>query len=298
MTITAVTHNGIFHADDVFAAAVIKMIDRKAVFHRTRNLGEVGHADIVFDVGGVYDPATGKFDHHQRGGAGARPNGIKYAAFGLVWHKFGPGLVGEEVAQMVDARLVQVVDAGDNGQEISTPAIDGVHPYGVSKVISSFNPSWHESKCVTGDTFQQAVDFALSILVRTITMCEGEILARDRVRAAITGAKAMGTRVIILNIFCPWQQVAIEESDALFVLYPAETGDTWMVQCIPPAMGSFEKRKPLPAAWAGLRGSALADVTGVGDAVFCHPGCFICGAETLNGALRLAELALEEAHEN
>ena len=40
-------------------------------------------ADIVIDVGGQYDPDAGRFDHHQRGGAGERENGIPYSSFGL-----------------------------------------------------------------------------------------------------------------------------------------------------------------------------------------------------------------------
>jgi uncharacterized UPF0160 family protein len=51
-------------------------------------------------------------------------------------------------------------------------------------------------------------------------------------------------------------------------------------------------RKDLPLAWAGLRGVDLAAVCGVADAVFCHNGRFIAGAGSLEGALRMAELAL------
>jgi len=280
----AVTHNGIFHADDVFAAAVLKIAYPGILVQRTRDPKVIAEADIVFDVGAQHDPVSNRFDHHQREGAGDRPNGVKYAAFGLVWAKFGPGLVGDEIAAMVDERLVQIVDAGDNGQAISTPTIEGVHPYEVSKVISSFNASWHEE---SKDTFLEAVTFAITILDRVIAMCTGEIRARELVRAAI--AAAHDDRVIVLDTFCPWQQIAIEESKALFVVYPAETGDTWMIQCIPPTMGSFEKRMPLPEAWAGLRDAAFAEAAGVEDAVFCHPGRFICGARTKEGAERLVQ---------
>jgi uncharacterized UPF0160 family protein len=41
-----------------------------------------------------------------------------------------------------------------------------------------------------------------------------------------------------------------------------------------------------------LRGAELAAVCGVQDAVFCHNGRFIAGAGSLQGALRMAELAL------
>jgi uncharacterized UPF0160 family protein len=48
----------------------------------------------------------------------------------------------------------------------------------------------------------------------------------------------------------------------------------------------------LPKAWAGLRNQELAAVTGVQDSVFCHSNLFIGGARSMEGALRLAELAL------
>ncbi len=56
---------------------------------RTRDLEVINKADIVIDVGGEYNADTGRFDHHQRGGAGERENGIPYSSFGLIWQKYG-----------------------------------------------------------------------------------------------------------------------------------------------------------------------------------------------------------------
>ena len=87
--ITIATHNGNFHADDVFSIAALKNIFPAFNLVRTRDLEVIGKADVVIDVGGIYDPETGRFDHHQRGGAGERENGIPYSSFGLVWKKYG-----------------------------------------------------------------------------------------------------------------------------------------------------------------------------------------------------------------
>ncbi len=46
---------------------------------------------IVFDIG------RGQYDHHQRDSR-VRENGVPYAAFGLLWEKFGPENPGEELA--------------------------------------------------------------------------------------------------------------------------------------------------------------------------------------------------------
>jgi uncharacterized UPF0160 family protein len=65
-----------------------------------------------------------------------------------------------------------------------------------------------------------------------------------------------------------------------------------MVQAVNARAGTFESRKLLPEAWAGLRDAAFSAAVDLPDGVFCHPGRFICGAKSKASALRLAELAL------
>ena len=113
------THPGNFHADDVFAVAVLRLAHGPIELVRTRD-ERVASADVRVDVGGRSDPATGDFDHHQRGGAGERANGIRFASFGLVWRAHGEALAGGRGGGgRVDERLVQGVDANDTGQTIT-----------------------------------------------------------------------------------------------------------------------------------------------------------------------------------
>jgi uncharacterized UPF0160 family protein len=101
------THPGNFHADDVFAIAVLGLVHGPLDVVRTRDEAVQDAADLRVDVGGRSDPATGDFDHHQKGGAGERPNGIRYASLGLVWRAHGEGLAGgPEAAAAIDERLV------------------------------------------------------------------------------------------------------------------------------------------------------------------------------------------------
>jgi uncharacterized UPF0160 family protein len=67
----------------------------------------------------------------------------------------------------------------------------------------------------------------------------------------------------------------------------------WRVQAVPATASSFESRKPLPAAWRGLRDQTLSDATGVPGCVFVHAAGFIGGHATRNGAVELARLALK-----
>ena len=80
--------------------------------------------------------------------------------------------------------------------------------------------------------------------------------------------------------------------EVLFVIYPDSDGNQHQIKTVPVEAGSFVSRRDLPKSWSGLRDQELAAVTGVADSVFCHTNLFIGGARSLEGAIRLAELAL------
>ncbi len=286
--LTIATHNGNFHADDVFSVAALKIIFPSFKLIRTRDLDQIAKADIVIDVGGEYDADAGRFDHHQRGGAGARDNGIPYSSFGLIWQKYGIEICqgNEEVAKSVDAQLVSTIDAIDCGY------VEGVaEGVSLSQTISMFNPTWQENsdfdRC-----FDEAVEFALRVLTRFITTVKGGISAKEIVAQAITNAK--DPRVIVLEKYVPWKTTvhALSET-ALYMVYPSPTGQ-WRIQTVPVEPGSFEDRKPLPKSWAGLSDQELQTVTGINDAMFCHNGLFIAGAESFESTIKMAEMALQD----
>src|SRR4051812_31519904 len=137
------THSGSFHADDVFALATLALLGDPLEVVRTRDPKVMAACDARIDVGFRSDPATGDFDHHQREGAGARPNGIRYASFGLVWREYGARLCDGDaaVAERVDRSLVQAVDANDTGQAVAAPGLDGGRPMTVSGGIGSPDPT-------------------------------------------------------------------------------------------------------------------------------------------------------------
>jgi len=285
---TIATHNGNFHADDVFSIAALKTIFPSFKLIRTRDLELIGKADIVLDVGGEYDPEAGRFDHHQRGGAGERENGIPYSSFGLIWKKYGLEICqgNQDVANAVDAGLVSTIDAIDCGH------VEGVSKgISLSQTISMFNPTWQEESHFD-ECFDQAVDFASRVLSRFIASANGGISAKAIVAKAIENA--VDPRVIVLEKYTPWKRTVHALSDqALYMIFPSQTGQ-WRIQTVPVEPGSFEDRKSLPKQWAGLSNKALVDVTGIDDAMFCHNGLFIAGAESFESAMKMATMALQE----
>jgi uncharacterized UPF0160 family protein len=285
--ITIATHNGNFHADDVFSIAALKCIFPSFKLIRTRDLEIIGKADIVIDVGGEYDPDTGRFDHHQRGGAGERENGIPFSSFGLIWQKYGLEICqgNQEVANSVDSGLVSTIDAIDCGH------VEGVvQGISLSQTISMFNPTWQEDSHFD-ECFDEAVDFAVRVLTRFIASASGGINAKSIVAKAIDNAE--DPRVIVLEKYTPWKTTVHNLSDvALYMVYPSGSGQ-WRIQTVPVEPGSFEDRKPLPTPWAGLSDAALQEVTGIEDAMFCHNGLFIAGAESFESTMKMAAIALE-----
>ncbi|MBA6304853.1 MYG1 family protein [Colwellia sp. MB02u-14] len=289
--ITIATHNGNFHADDVFSIAALKNIFPSFKLIRTRNLELIGQADIVIDVGGEYNADDGRFDHHQRGGAGERENGIPYSSFGLIWQKYGLEICqgNQEVANSVDAGLVSTIDAIDCGyaEGVTKGINQGIS---LSQTISMFNPTWQEESHF--DTcFNEAVDFSARVLTRFIASANGGISAKEIVAKAIDDAK--DPRVIVLEKYTPWKRTVHALSDqALYMIYPSQSGQ-WRIQTVPVEPGSFEDRKPLPKEWAGLSDDALKAVTGIDDAMFCHNGLFIAGAESFESTMEMASIALQ-----
>ena len=103
------THAGKFHADDVFATALL-MIVRPDIKVTRGFVVPDGFDGIVYDVG------CGMFDHHQEPRE-SRPNGVPYAAFGLLWRVLGAQLVGAHQARLLDENFVQPLDLNDNTGE-------------------------------------------------------------------------------------------------------------------------------------------------------------------------------------
>jgi len=103
---TLITHNGIFHADEVFAIAALRAAGHDYEIVRSRNHEIIETADIVVDVGGVYNPAAFRFDHHH-----FQKDDEQYgrSAFGLV----AEYLWGTDDDNEVMADLVKAVDARD-----------------------------------------------------------------------------------------------------------------------------------------------------------------------------------------
>jgi uncharacterized UPF0160 family protein len=290
------THDGSFHADEVFAIAALELLGEPTEVLRTRDRDALAGADVRIDVGFRYDPATGDYDHHQREFAGVRANGVRFASFGLIWREFGVRVCegDQEVADAVEASLVQGVDANDIGQQLTETLVQGVHALTVNGIIGGFNPRWDETLTPEQERlrFREAVDLARGILAREVLSAASGRRSARIVEEAI--ASATDPRLIELSVNAPWKQVLVPAAPgALYVIYPKRQG--FGLEAVPRELGSFENRRDLPAAWGGLEGADLVAVTGVPDALFCHAKRFLVVASSHEGIEQLAQLALAAA---
>ena len=289
-----VTHNGSFHADDVFACAtlflVLKKTNQQSELIRTRNEEIIKNGDIVFDVGGVYDAEKNRFDHHQVGGAGKRANGIDYASFGLVWKKFGIEICDDEkTLDFIDKKLVSPIDAADNGIDLVENK-HNVSPYFIQNFISSMKPTWRED-ATEDEMFLKSVAIASDILSREIIQTQDAFLAESAIISSYQNSA--DKRIIILDEHYPYEYVLQNFSEPLFVIYPRKITKDWGVRAVRKDTLTFNNRKDLPKSWGGLQNEELQKLTGVEDAIFCHRGLFLAVAKSKEGAIKLAEIALQ-----
>jgi uncharacterized UPF0160 family protein len=307
-----VTHSGKFHADDVWAVAVLDIVFPGCTLVRTRDPQKVHEADFAVDVGGIWDAQTGRFDHHQKGFEGARQSGVVYASAGLVWKEHGAHCVAriaerhagydisaeqaQKIAYGIDSDLVQYLDMSDTGAARNAPG-----GYGLSAVISGFNPTWIDEQ-QAGDVaaademrlqrFRRAMEFITDILVNAVKYRVGSMRAVEQVRQS--ERLENGRLLFLKNGALPWSSVVRNEMPkVLFVISHHIAEQRYMIHTVPANADSFEARKDLPGAWAGLRDEELAAVTGVPDAVFCHNGLFIAAAESFEGILKMAQISLD-----
>ena len=306
-----ITHSGAFHADELFATSVLRVLAPEAPLIRTRcsetiaALRDAG--GIVYDIGHTYDHAQRIYDHHQENPS-LRPLqtnvAVPYSAFGLIWMHYGDAYLKTlfpdmddaaraKTAQRIDSQFVSRIDMGDNGVFPSTE--EGLqHPMSISKVLETFNLAFDSPAAEEDAAFLRALDVAGAILHARASTTYAEMRSQQVARRAIRART--DPRVVVLPQGMPYMNAlkALRADDVLYVLMPNRTETEWMLVAVRQQNGKNGCRKPLPATWAGKRDHDLAALTGVADAIFCHNGRFLAAAKSLEGAKALLHLALKE----
>lgn len=166
------THSGHFHADEALAVHMLRMLPtyKDASLVRTRDPKILETCHTVVDVGGEYDAARNRFDHHQRGFTTTFPGkATKLSSAGLVFLHFGRSIIAQKLGVPADQEpshtevgllhsklydsFVEALDAHDNGISVYDPAaisaagIDKRYSEGgftLGAMVGRFNPNWND----------------------------------------------------------------------------------------------------------------------------------------------------------
>lgn len=272
----ALTHAGKFHADDVFSAALLKIVFPKIRISRSFRAPQT-YNGIVFDIG------FGEFDHHQEN-APVRENGVPYAALGLLWRKYSMEVLRkfgckeeylEKEATHFDEVFVQPLDLDDNTG--CGNAMAGI--------INNFNPVW-DSKQNANECFFEAVIFAGAIIEKKIENMMGIQRARSMVEKALSEAD---DQIVILPKYAPWKNT-LSNTTAEFVVYPSQRGG-YSGQALQEDGISRNLKCAFPKEWAGKSKNELPDISGIRSLFFCHNGRFLISAESIEDAVLACRIA-------
>ncbi|KAF9355024.1 hypothetical protein BGX34_010698 [Mortierella sp. NVP85] len=314
------THNGHFHCDEALAVHMLRQTKmfQGADLVRTRDATKLATCDVVVDVGGVYDPSTHRYDHHQRGFTevfGGKFD-TKLSSAGLVYKHFGKEIIAsllglsesdakvELLHNKVYENFIEALDAGDNGISQYPAEIKPRYRSGTAlpQRVGGLNPWWNQKDVDQDGQFNKAVqmtgeDFTDAVRYLGLSW----LPARDLVVEALDKRMDIhpSGKILMFDQSCPWkehlfnleEELGIQEKP-LYVLYPDDNGQ-WRVQCVPPSPESFECRKALPQEWRGFRDDELSERSGIPQSVFVHMSGFIGGNKTREGALEMAVKSME-----
>lgn len=321
------THNGMFHCDESLACFLLKLLPqyKDAEIVRTRDDAVLDKCDIVVDVGGKYDPANHRYDHHQRGFAETgssvipgKPWPIKLSSAGLVYCHFGRDILKTLAADTLDEKdlepifnyvyehFVQEIDAIDNG----IPMCEGEPKYKMTTSLSSrvanLNPPWNappedpnslvrfeKAMALTGSEFVERVRYAVDSWWPARKYVLNAINERFQVHES--------GRIMELKTFCPWKghffelmkELQLDARGVNFLIFE-NTDSTWRVQGVPESEQSFVGDIFLHPEWRGLRDEELCKVSGIEGCIFAHASGFIGGNRTREGALQMAVKSLDQ----
>jgi uncharacterized UPF0160 family protein len=322
-TITIQTHDKRFHADDVGAVSLLTSYYNHLGYEvnviRSRNKDLMENSDILVDVGEIYSPETGRYDHHQTSCDEIFKFGcvIPLSSIGMVWKHYGKKILElyldsihdslpekinysdhlDEIHSKVYFKIIQEIDAHDNGiasiKGGSRIYWEDLH---LSSIINSYNGSdindpERQMQCfsravnIFGDIFENKLRDIIQKYFQTIS-------SFSLVKKAIDGVPE-DQEYLIINDSVPGVYKCLNKLDPeyrfKFVIFCEE--DSVTVKTRSRKENIYKPIVPLLSRDSLY--NCLSDDER-NDVIFVHKALFIGKTKTLEVAIKMVKLALEK----
>ena len=282
--IQVVTHDGIFHADELLACAALSIAygrDNLAII-RTRDnkvleIATQNKDTWVIDVGNSYDPEMLNFDHHMRDFDATNSFGNKLSSFGLVVEELLRRDFFTEVKESL-LKFSNKIDMLDNGVKKAEDLI----------FLSVLN-SYSDNEVIN---FYAALEVAMTYLRSLINQWKEERIIDLRLNDSLGNMTEDG--IIYHSSYIPVDERANAIPEAKLVIYKNKQG-TYSIQSVNVGeTKDFSIRCPAPSKWLGLRDEELVRASGGLPLTFCHVSGFLTVTSTdeIDEALRVARIII------
>jgi len=264
------THKGVFHADEVSAIALLKVfyndkIDVERVPHQQDFTGIRNGEVFIIDIGGLYEPETYSFDHHQ-----FRPEDQVLSSAGMIllWLRTA-GFIPTELYQILRKDYISDIDLNDIGLKKS-------EPNELSSIVSCYNldkPNSYEQD----NAFEDAVSMVMRVFSSVKRRYESDVKAKEKILSLKHSDGIMYSEEFVpgWNKALAGNNIGVE----IFAWFDNETGE-YKAQNVPLEVGSFDAigRKIM------YNKSDVKD-----DVVFVHKGNFFIVTKTKEALLKYLE---------
>ena len=314
-------HGGEFLADDTLAVAFLLNTEdfKDAKIVRTRKREEIERADVVCDIGCIYDHEKRRYDHHQPDFHKTfnEQSSIDCASCGLVYIHLGSEIIQNilkrngRTSKRLTGKLykkmyfnfVQEVDANDNGIDFTCTPFS-IHT-GISARIHDLNRCVKNLGRLKDECFMEAVHLIGNEFEENLLIYYDEEEAIERVKSYVR--KAYETRfnideschIVLLDQNCNFKVTLqdLERREAresnntapkvYYVLHPSY--GQW--QCTAINEKKRTLRKPLPCR--GLKDEELSNAYGIPGGIFVHKKGFMAKFTKRKYLIKFAKYALQ-----
>lgn len=271
----AITHAGVFHADDVFAFAFLRIINPFIRLERVNKVTPDMYKPntVVFDIGG------GPFDHHTKSTMEWRDPDYKkhpYASFGKVVRGYGDWLFDVPLLQDIfDRSLAVGIDKHDCGFPGYTNEI--------SLVINAYNPTWLEQASSKKDPrtlfyerFMDAANLASQVIKRYIAKAKAMFASEMECDEAVAARENEDDLFVVLKRYVNYGNY-LGRTPICWVIYPSMRGG-WQLYSV---SDHGYNRDIIPS-------DQVESIQEREGTIFVHPAGFTATFDTVDQAVAVA----------